>query len=172
MKKIILLSFILILSTFVHSQDIKSIVSIGPSTFIYSDNPQMKWTPAVIYGLEFKDRFGLEYGYSFHINKSAKDFDNYVNGITNNYEAGRVTRVFTAYYKTKKDEKVGANIGAGIAHTFIAKAVNTDVSLKNELHPFLRIGLDNQVSKLIGVSINMSLGNFFMVTYGLSINLR
>lgn len=95
----------LLTTFFSYSQDLKTLISVGPSTYIYSDNPQMKWTPAVIYGVEFYDRFGLEYGYSFNINNSAKDFDNYVNGRTNNFEAGRVTRIYTAYFKTKKTIK-------------------------------------------------------------------
>ena len=169
MKKLLFSFYLLLLSFFANSQNLKTFVSVGPSTYISDNTPELEWRPVVIYGVEFYETFGIEYGYSFKFNNSIKDFDNYVNGLTNEYESGRVTRLYSVYYKPKRNP---LKLGVGVANTFIAKAVNTDLKLNNEFHPFVTFGLDDQINDLLGVSINMSLGNFHMITFGLSVNIR
>jgi hypothetical protein len=175
MKRFFMVAISLIASVFSYGQNtdfspIKFTTSFGTFTTMKTDIIN-KFAPVLSHGVEFNDRIGFEFGYSWRINNSTNDINDYINGVTNTYDAGMVTRIYSVYYKTKRDDRYVGNIGLGLAHSFTAKAVNTDPVFQNKILPFFRYGFDSQVSKLIGVTLNMGLGEIVMVTGGITISL-
>ncbi len=123
----------------------------------------------VTYGIQFYERFAIEYGRSIKLNKSLNEYNSYINGRTLNYEAARVTRIYGLSYIPKNSP---INIGVGLAHSSITKTVYNDLTFKDEYHPFIKFGLSDQINNLIGVSINMNLGTFYMANIGLSLTIQ
>ena len=163
MKKFIIIQLFLIFSLFANSQNLKASVSAG--TFTLLNKSELKWSPMITYGIQFYERFGIEYGRSIKLNKSLNDYNNYINGRSLNYEAARVTRIYGLFYIPKNSP---INIGAGLAHSSVTKTGYNDLTIKDEYHPFIKFGLSEQINNLIGVSINMNFGTFYMANVGLS----
>jgi hypothetical protein len=171
MKKIMMVAILLIASVIVKAQDVKIVSSMGVGTLMRNDQ-ELKWYPVFLNAIEFKERIGFEYGYSWKLNGvNSNEFNNYVNGVSNTYEAGRVNRIYSIYYKTKRVESTQANIGIGVNHSFVGKAVDFDTVLENTYHPYFRIGVDSQFNKRLGMSINMTFGEWVMLSYGLTLGL-
>ncbi len=171
MKKMMMVAILLIASIMTQAQDLKVVSSIGIGGTILKD-PEAKWYPVFLNAVEYKERIGFEFGYSWKLNSAnSKEFNDYVNGISNTFEGGRVNRTYSIYYKTKRVETTQANIGLGVNHSFVAKAFNLDAVVENTYQPFVRIGVDSQLSKRVGMAINMSLGQWVMLSYGLTVGI-
>ena len=165
-KKIITIALVLLgIISQAKSQDIKFQSHFGFQTLLKSDY-NLPIAPVSFFGVEFKDKLGIEYGYSWTLNNSIDDLMNYVYGNSNSYVAGQFTHLVSAYYITNRDEGTAFVIGTGGSFTNVYKAEN-NVVIERITNPYLKIGLDHQFNKRWNGQLNFAIGGTIAVSLGI-----
>lgn len=166
MKKTLMVAISLIASVIVNAQSIVLTTSAGIAT-VKNNKMSSIITPVSMVGFEWKDNFGLEYGYSWTLNNSSSQLINYINGISSSYIAGQFTHLFAFYYKTDRKDNTAMNIGFGISSTNIYKA-ESGVSIEKQILPYFKVGVDQKFSESWSGTLNFGLGDFMMATIGIT----
>jgi hypothetical protein len=165
MKKILMVTIALIAVFTVKAQTIAATTSAGFG-ILRHDNYRTGYSPVTMVGLEFNDRFGLEYGYSWGLNDDTKQLINYLYGTSKTYVAGHFTNIYGMYFKTERNENTGINLGFGVSSTSLYKAEN-DVVVDRELSPYFKVGLDHKFHRDWSATLNAGLGQVTMLTFGI-----
>jgi hypothetical protein len=166
MKKIMMVAIVLIASYVSKAQTIRATSSAGIS-MLRESTYDVGYSPVTMVGLEFNDKFGLEYGYSWGLNNSPQQLNNYINGTSRSYTAGHFTHITALYWKTEKDEGTGLNLGFGISSTNFYKA-EEGVVIDKLVRPYFKVGVDHSFNNNWSGTINAGLGELTMVTVGLT----
>ncbi len=166
MKKILIVVIALVLTGLVSQAQVKVQSNIGVSSYLTKEN-SLGWNFINMVGLEFEDKLGIEYGYSYKLNNDAQSLSNYLYGNSQSWTAGYINHLVGAYWKTKRDEGSCLNLGGG-ASILTAYTTEDKVIIRNKITPYVRIGLDHQFNKGWGGQINTTLGNTFAFTLGIT----
>lgn len=118
-------------------------------------------------GFEFDDKFGIEYGFSYDLNKNDQQLLNYLYGNSPTWVAGHTNHIIAIYRKTKREEGSCFNIGGGISlfstYTAADKAI-----ISNKVLPFIKLGMDHTINDNWKFQINSGLGSTFIFSLGIS----
>jgi hypothetical protein len=165
MKKTIV-AIVLVLSCSVSQAQFKVQSSFGISTYFTKDYG-LGLNFINILGLEFEDKVGIEYGYSYKFNNDPQSLTNYLYGNSNSWTAAHINHLLGAYYKFPREEGSSFSLGGGasILTTYTAekKAIIT-----NKVTPYFKVGLDQNFGQGWGGQINLVTGNLFAFTLGVT----
>lgn len=158
-----MVAIILIASVTSYGQSITVQSSAGFTT-IMDNKYDRGWNLTSFLGFEINDRIGFEYGYSWSLNNDPTTLNSFLNGSTSSYTVGDFTHLGTIYWKTKRDENTGLNLGVGFSSTNVYKTSK----IENYTKPHIKLGVDHKLSKEWGVNINTIVGGVMGITFGVS----
>jgi hypothetical protein len=174
MKKTIVVIASVLLSLVSQAQDIRLTSHAGFST-VLMDNTSKSINPIVFLGIEFKDKFGIEYGNSFNIAKDAFDVYNFAYGLKPIHYVGTTVDFYSVYLITRPDESARFNIGIGAADIRDYRLVNNQnptPEIKKTVIPFMKTGLTTDVSKVVRWTLNANISlQAFSFSTGVAIKL-
>lgn len=163
MKKTILTFALIVSGLLSYAQNLKIQTNFGFTSHINKKEVGNMMLTNFI-GIEFKDKFGIEYGYAYSLNSDDNSLQNYIQGNSQSWSAGKFNHLVALYWKTKRIDGISFNIGSGMS---ILKNFNTD-GIGTNLKPYLKLGLDTELGKKWGAQINGGFGSVFIFTLGIT----
>jgi hypothetical protein len=164
MKKLVICIFLMGASILSFSQSTRMHSSFGVVTILDKDY-NTPFSPVSYVGLDINDKISLEYGYTWTLNNSENDLYNFISGNLSSYTAGNFAHLISATYIAKSDELLNMRFGLGV---LLNKVYKTS-GIENQSKLFFRGGYDVQLSKTIGVILNVNIGEVMGASAGLSV---
>ena len=166
MKKFLMVAITLIASVSLNAQSI-SVTSSAGVALLKHDNYRAGLCPVTMVGLEFNDKFGLEYGYSWGLNDNPNQLYSYLYGTSRSFVVGHFTHLAAFYYKTEREENTNMNIGFGVSSTNLYIA-EKDAVIEKNISPYFKVGIDHKFVKNWSVTLNAGIGDLTTVTLGVT----
>jgi len=171
MKQILVVAITLIAPFISLGQEIRTTTHFGFSS-ILKENYNQSVNPVVFVGIEFGEKFGIEYGNSFHISKDLFNVEYFVNGTSQKHYVGSTADFYSIYLMTKIEDGARFNLGLGFADLkdySLVNPQNPTTKIQKSFVPFVKTSLNNKVSNRINWTLNANLSlDVFSFTTGVS----